>query len=758
MRNLFGIFTLLLLLPLSVTAENYSVGAVRVAGSKRTDQTALALSLAAKPGSVSSDTVDADIKTLFATGFFDQVEATVVRDDSGRAVLRYNVVEKPVVRKLFIEGASEIRTSDIEQTLDYKIGRFYDDVQARKSAERVISLYQSKGFYDASIDHSTNDAGPSQVDVTFKISEGEKYTISEIRIEGLALVEEDELLRKIQTSEYKWWSSWITGTGRLHRDMLDNDKNLLKQELYDYGLIDASVSDPMISQEDKELKIKFVVKEGPQYKVGDIAVTGDLLEAGEASTLEGIESKSGEVFNRSHLRGDAQMISDKFSDIGYAFVNVVPGTKVRGEEKLININFQVSKGNLSIVDRINIRGNQKSYDNVIRREMTIVEQDTFSSSKVKRSQELLLRSGYFEEVNVVPENIPNEDKVNLNVNVKEGSTGSLSFGAGYSTSDGAIFNSNISENNLFGTGRRGSIQLDVGSQRNNTVLSIEDPRLNDSQWSLGMDILQTDREYDDFTKSQAGGSLTAGYGLEDVFGSIAKDVRFSLRYQYLNNNIKDIDYSTAGDFVIDQQGKSTLSSLTPALVRNTIDNPLDPTNGSRQTVSFEYAGPGGDVEYNLFEAAQQWYEPITKMGKGKLVFSWRTKFGYGKSNNDEPFPLFNRYFPGGINSIRGFRVRKLGPKDENGSVYGGSKQLVNNLELIFPIATNAGFKGVLFYDVGNAFDDDESIDLGGLRHAAGYGVRWSSPLGPIRLEIGYPLDREEGESSFVTLFAFGAPF
>ena len=758
MRNLIVLLTLSLICSVSVFAESYSIGAVRVAGSKRTDQAALAVSLASKPGTVSSDTVDADIKTLYATGFFDQVEASVVRDDSGRSVLRYTVVEKPVVRKVFIEGASEVRTSDIEQVLDYKVGRFYDDVQARKSGDRVISLYQSKGFYDAAIEQVSKDVGPSQVDVTFKISEGEKYKISELRIEGLALVEEDELLKKIQTTEYRWWSSWITGTGRLHRDMLDNDKNLLKQELYNYGLIDATVSDPIITQEDKELKIKFVVSEGAQYKVGQIAITGDLLEGGESVTLEGIESKSGEVFNRSSLRGDAQMISDKFSDIGYAFVNVVPGTKVVSDEKLINLNFQVSKGNLSIVDRINIRGNQKSYDNVIRREMAIIEQDTFSSSKVKRSQELLLRSGYFEEVNVVPENIPNEDKVNLNVNVKEGSTGSLSFGAGYSTSDGAIFNSNISENNLWGTGRRGSIQLDVGSQRSNTVLSIEDPRLNDSQWSLGMDILQTDREYDDFTKSQAGGSLTAGYGLEDVFGSIAKDIRFSLRYQYLNNNIKNVDTATAADFIIDQQGKSTVSSITPGLVRNTIDNPLDPTNGSRQTLSFEYAGIGGNQDYNLFEAAQQWYEPISKMGKGKLVFSWRTKFGYGKSNNDDPFPLFNRYFPGGINSIRGFRVRKLGPKDENGSVYGGSKQLVNNLELIFPLATSAGFKGVLFYDVGNAFDDDESIDVGALRHAAGYGVRWSSPLGPIRLEIGYPLDREEGESSFVTLFAFGAPF
>jgi outer membrane protein insertion porin family len=758
MRNLIILLLTLVVFSSLATAQTVSVGAVRIAGTKKTDPTSLALSLTAKPGLVSMDVVNQDIKTLFSTGFFDQVTASVVRDSSDRGVLKYDVVEKPLVRKVFIEGSSEIRTSDIEPILDYKIGRFYDSLQANKSGEKVVTYYQSRGFYDASIEHSSNEAAPGQVDITFRISEGEKYKISEIRIEGLTVVDEDEALKKIQTTEYKWWSSWLLGTGRLNKEMIENDRNLLKQELYNYGLIDAVVSDAIIEHEDKSIKIKFVVKEGSQYRVGKLEVTGDLLEEGLERTLEGVESKTGEIFNRSALRADATKISEKFSDIGYAFVNVIPGTKINAAEKLIDLNFQVAKGNLSIVDRINIRGNQKSYDNVIRREMAIAEQDLFSSSKVRRSQELLLRSGYFEEANVVPENIPGQDKVNLNVNVKEGTTGSLSFGAGYSTADGVLFNSNISENNLFGTGRRASIQLDIGTQRKNTILSFEDPRLNDSQWSLGTDILQTDREFDDFDRSQSGGSITAGYGLEELFGRFGRDMRFSLRYSYLRNNIKNVNLDTAADFIKDEQGRSTVSSITPGLMRNTIDNPLDPTNGSKQAVSFEYAGIGGNEDYYLFEVNQQWFEPLTKIGRGKLVFSWRTKFGYGESLNDEPFPLFNRYFPGGINSVRGFRPRRLGPKDENGSYYGGSKQLINNLEFIFPIATGAGFKGVIFYDFGQAYDDDQSIDFGELRHAAGYGIRWSSPLGPIRLEFGYPLDKETGDSSFVTLFAFGAPF
>lgn len=741
-----------------VIAESYGVGAVRIVGARRTDPSALELSLKSKPGASSSETIDADIKSLYATGFFAEVDADIVRDGQGRSVLRFSVTEKPLVRKVFIEGASELKTSDIEEVLDYKAGRFYDPSQAKITGQKVVGYYQMRGFYDASIDHSASEVDSGQVDVTFKIDEGSKYKIAEISFEGVTKVEEDVLLKKIQTTTYTWWSSWLLGTGRLNKEMLDNDKNLVKQELYNHGLIDATVSDPIIKQDGKELEIKFVVNEGAQYKVGNISASGDLFEDSPEKTLADISLKNGEIFNRSFMRTDAQKVSEKFSDIGYAFVNVTPTTKVRPADHLVDIEFQVSKGNLSTVDRINIRGNQKTYDHVIRREMTIVEQDLFSSSKVKRSQQMLLRTGYFEEANVVPENIPGQDKVNLNVNVKEGSTGSLSVGAGYSTSEGAIFNSNIRENNLFGTGRRAGLQLDVGSQRNNTIITLEDPRLNDSDWSLGLDLLSTDREFDDFDRSQAGGALTAGYGLEKLLGRMGRDMRFTTRYQYLDNNIKNVNQETAADFIKDEEGKSTVSSITPAIIRSTIDNPMDPSNGSRQSLSFEYAGLGGTEDYYLIEAGHQYYEPVTKMGDGNVVFSWRTRLGYGESLDDEPFPLFNRYFPGGINSVRGFEVRELGPKDENGSVYGGSKQLINNLEFIFPISTSAGLKGVVFYDIGNAFDDDEDISWGGLRHAAGYGVRWSSPMGPIRVEIGYPLDREEGEASFVTLFAFGAPF
>ncbi len=756
-KLLFIILSLVVLGSAQAQEGGIKVNVVSVSGNKKTDATALSLQLSAKPGSVSQDTIDADVKALFGTGFFEQVEAVVSRDASGRAILKYNVVEKPVIRKVFIEGNDDVTTEDLDPVFDYRVGRFFDALQAKRASERVVSYYQGRGFYDAAVDYSIIPTGENQVDVTFKITEGDKYKIKDIEFVGLSLLDESDLTDKIQTTTYKWWSSWLTGSGRLNHEMLDNDRNIIRQELLNHGFVEGSAADPSIRKDGKGLYITFKIKEGPQYKLGKISSNGDLIENNSAVTLEGIESTEGEIFNGSLLRADSLKISEKFSDIGYAFVNVVPETNVNSDAKSVDVTFQVSKGNLVTVDRINVRGNQKTYDNVIRREMAIVEQDLFSSSKIKRSQELLLRRGYFEEVNVVPENIPNQDKVNLNVNVKEGSTGTLSVGAGYSTSDGVIFNTRVSENNVFGTGRRANLEVDIGDKRDNLVLSLDDPRVGDSQWSLGMDALMTEREYEDFDRDQVGGALTAGYDLESLIGRSGRDMRFSLRYQLIENEISNVDTEDAADFVIQEQGKALVSSIIPSITRNTIDNPLDPSSGSKQSLSVEYAGLGGDEEYYLVEANQQWYQPISKMGEGNLVFSWRTKFGYGDTFDNEPFPLFNRFFPGGINSVRGFKARRLGPKDSKGNEYGGSKQLVNNLELIFPISTSAGLKGIVFYDLGQAYDDEESLDLGELRHAAGYGIRWTSPLGPIRIEFGYPLDKEEGESSFVTLFSFGAP-
>lgn len=732
------------------------VGAIVVEGNQRIDPAAIKAQIKSVAGAVTAAGVSDDIKAIYNTGFFSQVTATVV-SEKGRSTLKYVVVEKPVVRKVFIKGNEEISEKDLADVFKFGTNRFLDKARVEALMRGAATYYQAKGFYDAAFEYSVVPVSDNQVDLTFHVTEGRKFKITSIAIRGLREVDEDDLLEVMQTKEHAWYKSWLLGTGRLNGEMLDNDRSLLRQWMLDHGYLDGVVSEPQLDVADGSIAITFDVQEGVQYSIGSVTVSGDLIDGDTATTLEGIETVVGETFSASKVREDTFRISDKFSDRGYAFANVVPGTSVDKLSSSVGIDFSVSQGNPVSINRIKIRGNEKTYDNVIRRELRVEEQSPYSGTKVRRSQQLLERTGYFEEVGITSEPSDVPDTVDLLVNVREGSTGSFSVGAGYSSADGALFNARLTENNFFGRGRSATINADIGTERSNLVFAVKDPRFNDSFWSLGADILMSEREYDDFDRDLAGGGIDVGYPLGEVFGEWWEDVAFALQYEYLDIEIKNVDENDAAQLVIDSEGTSTSSAFTPRLVRNTINNPLNPTKGSKQILSVELAGVGGNQEYYLLEARQVLYYPLLATSFGEFVFSWRTSVGYGESFDDEPFPLFKRYFPGGINSVRGYKNRTLGPKDENGNEYGGAKEFVNNLEVIFPLINSAGFKGVVFYDAGNAFDDDETIDLGKLRQAYGYGIRWSSPVGPIRVEFGFPIDREEGESSMVTMFSFGAP-
>ena len=735
--------------------RDFVIDAVEIVGTDRVDASAVKLQLKSAYGRVTESLISEDVRAIYRTGFFDQVSAEIV-PFGDRTVLRYTVAEKPVVRKVFVKGNNEVSEKDLADVIKFDGRKFLDKAKIDSIQKAAISYFQTQGFYDAQISNSTTKVTHNEVDVTFLVKEGPRYRIHEVIFNGLKNVDEGELLDVVQTKSYKWWSSWVFGTGRLNRALLDNDKALMLQLLLDKGYVDASISDAEVSIRDQGIYVTFNVQEGTKYKIGRLSASGDLIEGSKDKTLDGVKSESGNDFGAAKVREDSFVISEKYTDKGFAFANVVPNTKINRDTGTIDIDFQIDKGKPVTINRIAIRGNSKTYDNVIRREVSLSEQELFSSSKIKRSQEVLQRLGYFEEVNITSEPSDQANKVDLNVNVREASTGSFSIGAGYATSDGTLFNARISENNIFGSGRSVSLNVDYGSQRDNIVLSFNDRRVNDSFLALGADLYRTNRQFIDFDRGMSGAGLTAGYPLEQLAGEFFQDIQFSTKYEYFSIDIGNINNESAAPLVIQSKGSSTASAITPGLVRNTINNPLNPTTGSLQAVSIEDAGLSGDQDYWLAEANQSLYHPLLTGEWGELTFSWRTRFGYGESRTDDPFPLFKRFFPGGINSVRGFNARTMGPKDANGNEYGGSKQLINNFDIIFPLINSAGLRGVFFYDIGDAFDDNQDINFGSMRKAVGYGIRWASPMGPIRLEFGYPMDAQPGEG-MVTLFSFGAP-
>jgi len=736
--------------------ESYSVSGVEVEGYRRIDPAAIKAQLSAQSGVVTSGQINEDVKTLYNSGFFDQVTVSMVSEPSGRGMLRYVVVEKPVVRKIFIKGNDAVSESDLAEVVKIEGKRFVDKSKLQALVRKASSYYQGQGFYDAALDYSTVPVGDNEVDITFNVTEGKRYRVREVTIQGANHLDPGVMSEDMNIKTYKWWNSWLFGTGRVNQEMMDADKQVLRQYLMDHGRLDGQVGEASVEKRDDGLYVTFDITEGKEYRIGKVKASGDLVDASPDKTLDGIKSDEGDVFSASQVREDIFAITDKFSDEGYAFANVVPNTLMNREEGTVDLDFTSTRGQKVRINTITISGNEKTYDHVIRRWLTIGEQETYSGSKIKRSQTLLQRLGAFDEVSITNKATSDPAAVDLDVLVKEATTGSFSAGAGYSTANGSLFNTRVSENNLFGTGRKLNLNLDFGSQVTNQILSLDDPRLDDTWVSGGIDLFRTTRQYNDFDRELAGGSGTLGYPLERVFGEVFEDINANAKYELQHINISDVeDY--ASQFVKDSEGKSVSSSVTPGLVRNTINNPLNPTRGSRQSLNVEFAGLGGDQDFYLVEARNSWFYPIWETSFGEFVISDRTSFGYGESLNDDPFPLFRRFFPGGINSVRGYRNRTLGPEDENGREYGGSKQFVNNVELIFPLINSAGFKGVIFYDVGQAFDDDQSIEIDALRQAWGYGIRWNSPMGPIRVEFGYPIARQEGERGVQTMFSFGAP-
>ena len=756
MRKLLLLSVLTLAFSNICFAAGPSIKDIVVEGNSRVDAETILLQVSSQKGKkLNKQTVSTDIIEIYRMGHFEDVKA-ILRKDGGRSVLVFVLREKPGIRNIYINGYDELGEDTVKEKLNIGARKYLDRSKINAGIKELETYYRSLGYYETEIEFDVEEISSNQVDLTFDITEGEKKVLDSIVFEGNKQLDDDDLEDVISTSTYSWYSSWLTGSGVVKDEQLEHDVRAITHHYLTNGFADVRLGQPVVEPTEDGLKLTFKIEEGEKFAFGDILVDGDLLEESEEVTLDGISAVKGETFNVDILRKDSFFVSEKFTDIGYAFANVDPVTNINRSDKQVQVTFAINKGELITINRVNITGNAKTRDNVIRRSLKVHERELYSSSKIKRSEKLLRRLGYFDEVTITPESANKENEVDLTVGVREGSTGSFSAGAGFSSGDGLLMNTRVSENNLFGYGYNVTVNIDLGDRNENVVLSFDDPRWNDTNWSFGFDILKVEREFDDFDREQKGISTTVGYPLVFLGPKYLDDVRFSLKYEFLDIDISNVE-ADAPDLIKNEEGTSSASGITPRIVRNTIDNPLNPTSGSRQLFSIETTGLGGSEEYILGRFNNTFYYPLFDTQIGPIVFSQRMRLGYGETFDGDDFPLFRRFFPGGINSVRGFDNRELGPKDEDGDEFGGSKEIIGNFEFIFPLFSNLGLKMVTFYDMGNAFDDDQSIDFGDLRHAAGWGIRWNSPLGPIRIEIGYPLDKEEGEDSSVTHFSFGAP-
>ena len=761
-----------------IAQEKVVLKEVKIAGNLRVEEDGIRLHIKNRPGEpFDRAVVEQDVKAIYRMGFFDDVQAEISPD----GVLTYTVKEKPYVREVKIQGNSQIGRDKIETALGITPRTILDHGKVTEGVDKVRKLYNEQGYVSAKVDYALSIESSNQAVLVLDIVEGNRLLIKKVSFEGNRTFSEGELRGLIATKE-EWIFSFITNRGVLDRDILTNDIAILSNHYYDHGYIDHKIDEPVILRDRDGLEVVIRVDEGQQYRVGKVEIGGDLLQDGK-QMLKKVKLTTGQIFRGSRLREDITTITDMYSDKGFAFVQVDPVTKISAPEKTVDVALVITKGPPVYFNRILVAGNTKTRDKVVRRELEATEQELYSGSKITQSRNALQRTGYFEDVQLTTKKTAQPDTVDLLVDVKEGPTGTFSIGAGYSGGSGFLFNAGVSEKNLFGRGQSLNGTFAIGSERQDFIVSYNEPYFNDTKVALGITGFNTETDYPDFDERKLGMAVTTSYPLRGFTlpfwgdrkseASIGSDelnrdapltlwdyMRGTMAYEFTKDTISNIE-SGAPASILDAKGSSLTSAVIPGFTYDSRDHFFNPTEGTKSLFAVKIAGLGGDSRFVKADIGGRWYYPLLKDPNwgGSYVLALGGALGYGvgyakSSSSGHDLPLFERYFPGGINSVRGYADRSLGPK-EDGDVVGGDKQAIVNVELLFPIAEQYGLRGVAFFDVGQAFSSSQNISWGEFRRSVGMGARWMSPFGPLRVELGFPLNKKPGDDTSVLGFGAG---
>ena len=739
------LITLLMLLPTVAWSAPATIGEVRIQGNVRVEPSAIHSVLSARAGmAYDAAVIDRDIKAIYGMGRFQDVSADI-EEVNGVSILTYRLVERPLVRQVAFKGNDEFSVEKLRGLIVIKTPDIHDPALIDKSIEAIKAAYREDGYYAAEVSSSLDVDDRNEATLTFEVKEGDQVLVDLIRFEGNTIFTDKELRKAMEIQE-RWMFSWLTGRGKFNEDILKDDLERIADLYYNVGHIRVKVRQlhANMIDDNKYMDILLEVEEGPQFRVGTLDAKGDLLKD-KTDILNLVQMKEGDVFSRKLLRDSVTALSDLYADQGYAYVNVTPVTQVDSEHLSIGLVFDIEQGTQVTIERINVSGNLKTRDKVIRRELKLTEGDLYSASKLKESRRKVNNLGFFEEVNLTNAKGSDDSLMDVNIEVKERPTGTFSLGAGYSSVDGVVGQGSISQDNFLGKGWKLNLAGSFGGKSSTYQVGLLDPYFLDMNLALGFDIYNTRREWNDFTRKSNGAAVKVGF-------PVGEDNRASFTYRLEQKEIIDVDEDATQTLKDEEaKGKVLISSLYSVFTRNTTDYYLDPSTGYVAEGSIEFAGIGGDEKFAKYIADYRHFFPF----KWNTVFSLHGQIGYIMEVGGEEISIDERFYLGGLRSLRGFKSREVGPYDvENDEFTGGNKEAFINVEYLFPILKDLGLKGVVFYDTGNAWDEDEGY-FSKMRHSVGAGLRWMSPMGPLRLEWGYNLDAYDYENTSEFEFSIG---
>jgi outer membrane protein insertion porin family len=743
---------LLLIAAGNVEAAGFRVEAIEVRGATRVTPDAVRKAMSTQVGQeLDLEKVRQDVKAIYRMGYFRDVTFDAEEVPGGYR-LTVIVAEKPIVGTVQIEGNKDVDTTDLRAALTVKERSLFQEDKIKESVSKLIEVCQNKGFIDASVEASVAEDSEGALRVTFRVAEGPKLKIERLVVAGNQFYTTNAILKVMDTSE-KGLFSFISDSGAFKKDVLENDVRKIEALYQNSGFLDSKISEPVVDRGKKGLIVTIRVFEGRQYRVGEVRFSG---ESGipEFMLRKTVRLGHGDLFNRETLLSDLLALTTLVNDEGYAQALVSPGVEKRKEYPIADVTYRFERGTKFHFGKVEVSGNMKTLDRVIRRNLDVSDGRTYTSTGLKTSKENLTRSSYFKDVKIstAPSTVPGE--MDAKVEVQEGPTGTLSGGLGYSSLDKIFGVIQVSENNLFGRGWKASLNSQFGARRTTFSIDFRDPNFLDSDFSLLLGAFKTKVKYTDFEKEARGGRIGTGY-------NVSKFTNASVFLRMDETRIlglAGIPPSWNVQQEIDK-GLQKTHAVGFNVSRNTTDRAMDPSRGGVQSAILEYAGGplGGDSQFVKYFLNVKWFHPVT----ATTVFSWNVLWGHViPTVGGAEVPLFERFFLGGPYSVRGFQSRSLSPADPNtGELVGGNKELIANLEYLFPLVAEIGFKGVLFFDVGNAWAQGSwPFNDQGVWASYGVGVRWYSPMGPLRFEVGWNLDRPEGQPKRVMEFTIGTPF
>lgn len=771
---------------------------VEVTGNRRVSRQDVLTYLRLKIGKpFEPELLSRDVRELWAAGYFEDIEVDLQRSDAGVA-LRFTVRERSSVSEVLFEGNEEIDDEDLAEGIEVKPETVLSHSAIRRSVQKIRDMYAERGFFLSEVETETVPRRDNETSVQFRIKEHNQVSVKRITFIGNHNLDE-ERLREVMITGNPGLLAFGSG-GPFRQDAFERDVAMINALYYDEGYLEATISQPriMLTPDRSGIEVSIHIHEGPRYRIRRLRVYERGEDGGEVEPIGGrrklrmtVEANPGDYFNRAALLEDLQAVRTLYRDHGYANVDASPQTRLDPEHALVDVVVPVVRGPLVHFERIEIRGNSKTRDKVIRRELEIEELDRFSETELEASRERVTRLGYFERVDISTEQGSAPDKMNVYIEVSERPTGTFQVGAGFSSIENFIATAQVQQANLFGNGQSLSLQAQMSALRRLFNLRFIEPYFLDSPFSLSIDLYDQDRYYTDFSQSSQGGALTFGYPI--VEPELTASLTYTAELDEVSSGGGSTFFGSANSTVsvfrrLPLHGlfnDGLTSSFRPALTYDSRDNRLFPTKGIylRGSTELAVAAFGSENEFLRHRATGRFYYPLWP----GVVLKLNTEGEHVTSPSRDGVPVFARSFLGGILDLRGFRFRSVGPRvfvssslDPNsspmrqGANIGGNLSYFQNLEVEFSLVESAGIRGVVFTDAGNAWNLEDRYcnstestypetspcfhgleSLSRLRTSYGFGLRWFSPLGPLRFEWGFPFKPLPYEEEMVFEFTIG---